>query len=409
MKKGWEIKKLKEVCEKITDGTHQTPKYFSEGYLFLSSKNVTSGKINWNDVKYIDEKQHLEMHKRVAPRINDILLAKNGTTGVAALVDRDVTFDIYVSLAHLRPKEILNPFYLLHFINSPLAKDQFNKRLKGIGVPNLHLEEIREVEIPLPPLSIQQEIVSILEETFEALAQVKANAEQNLKNAKALFESFLQGVFENKGEGWDETILQKEIDLLTGFPFKSANYTEDKNDILLLRGDNIMQGNMRWEDVKRWKKSEYNEYEKYQMREDDIVLAMDRPWVKAGLKCAKLTQKDLPSLLVQRTATLRSKPNIDSTFLYYLVKSKRFTQHLLGVQTGSGVPHISSKDILSFSFCKPNIVKQQAIVKKLDALSTETKRLEAIYAQKLKDIEELKKAILEKAFKGELKRASVEV
>ena len=89
---GWEDKTLKEVCEKITDGTHQTPKYFDEGVIFLSSRNVTSGKINWDNIKYIDEKQHLEMQKRVAPKVGDILLAKNGTTGVAAMVDRDLIF-----------------------------------------------------------------------------------------------------------------------------------------------------------------------------------------------------------------------------------------------------------------------------------------------------------------------------
>jgi type I restriction enzyme S subunit len=193
MKQGWEIKKLKEVCAKITDGTHQTPKYFDEGYIFLSSKNVTSGKIDWENVKYIDEKQHIEMYKRVAPKVGDILLAKNGTTGVAAMVDRDVVFDIYVSLAHLSPLKNISSYYLLHFINSPLAKNQFNKRLKGAGVPNLHLEEIREVEIPLPPLPEQQRIVSILDECFAAIDKAKTNAEQNLKNAKELFESYLQG------------------------------------------------------------------------------------------------------------------------------------------------------------------------------------------------------------------------
>ena len=198
MKQGWKIKKLKEICAKITDGTHQTPKYFDEGVIFLSSKNVTSGKIDWDNIKYIDEKQHLEMHKRVAPRVGDILLAKNGTTGVAAMVDRDVVFDIYVSLAHIRVLEEVTPEFMLYFINSPIAKKQFNKRLKGSGVPNLHLEEIREVEILLPPLSEQQRIVAILDEVFEAIAKAKANAEQNLKNAKELFDVYLHKFYTSK-------------------------------------------------------------------------------------------------------------------------------------------------------------------------------------------------------------------
>ncbi len=187
---GWVQKCLKEVCEKITDGTHQTPTYYDEGVVFLSSRNVTSGKINWGKVKYIDAKQHLEMHKRVAPRLNDILLAKNGTTGVAAIVDRDITFDIYVSLALLRALDVILPSILLYFINSPVAKKQFNKRLKGSGVPNLHLEEIREVVISFPKTLAEQNAVAskldgLNKETqrLESIYQKKHAALDSLKKS----------------------------------------------------------------------------------------------------------------------------------------------------------------------------------------------------------------------------------
>jgi len=101
------------------------------------------------------------MQKRLSPKVNDILLAKNGTTGVAAIVDRDVAFDIYVSLALLRPSKLIHPRFLWHFINSPSAKRQFNKRLKGVGVPNLHLNEIREVTISFPEKLTEQDVVVI--------------------------------------------------------------------------------------------------------------------------------------------------------------------------------------------------------------------------------------------------------
>ena len=97
---------LKDLCTiDITDGTHKTPTYADEGYIFLSSKNVTSGVIDWENVMYIPESLHNELYKRIAPQKNDILLAKNGSTGVAAIVDRDEVFDIYVSLALIRPDE----------------------------------------------------------------------------------------------------------------------------------------------------------------------------------------------------------------------------------------------------------------------------------------------------------------
>jgi type I restriction enzyme, S subunit len=193
---GWEEKTLKEVCTKITDGTHQTPKYFDSGYTFLSSGNVTSGIIDWDKIKYIDEKQHLEMQKRVSPQLNDILLAKNGTTGVAAIVDKDIEFDIYVSLALLRASDKLESKYLLHFVNSPIAKKQFNKRLKGSGVPNLHLQEIREVTIPYPISKKEQfEISNYIELLSMRIKQLEKHYQRKLKNLEELKKSILQKAF----------------------------------------------------------------------------------------------------------------------------------------------------------------------------------------------------------------------
>lgn len=192
----WQEKTLKEVCARITDGTHQTPKYFENGFIFLSSKNVTSGKIDWENVKYIDEKQHLEMHKRVAPKVGDILLAKNGTTGVAAMVDRDVVFDIYVSLAHIRVMDEVLPEFMLYFINSPFAKKQFNKRLKGSGVPNLHLEEIREVVIPFPKLlDEQRRIVEELDLLANDTKRLEKIYQQKLVALNELKKSILHQAF----------------------------------------------------------------------------------------------------------------------------------------------------------------------------------------------------------------------
>lgn len=90
----WEWSRLQTICYPITDGTHKTPIYSDSGYIFLSAKNITTGKIDWNDVMYIPKSLHDELYSRVSPKMNDILLAKNGTTGVAAIVDRECEFDI---------------------------------------------------------------------------------------------------------------------------------------------------------------------------------------------------------------------------------------------------------------------------------------------------------------------------
>lgn len=162
---GYNVRTLQDVCEPIKDGTHQTPAYIDDsinGFKFLSSKDVTTGKIDWNHLKYIPEELHNKLYKRISPRKGDILLAKNGTTGVAAIVDKDEVFDIYVSLALLRPLDIVASEYLCSAINSTETKKQFDGSLKGIGVPNLHLGEIKKTQIIVPPIELQNQFVAFV-------------------------------------------------------------------------------------------------------------------------------------------------------------------------------------------------------------------------------------------------------
>ena len=177
--KTWTWIKLPDLCTiPITDGTHKTPTYSDKenGIPFLSSKDVTSEKIDWTRIKYITKDLHKELYKRLAPQKNDILLAKNGTTGVAAIVEDDTVFDIYVTLAVLRPNcNLVYPRYLLSIINSQFCKNQFNDHLTGIGVPNLHLVDINKTIIPLPPLSEQKRIVEELDLLFKQLDDIFQN------------------------------------------------------------------------------------------------------------------------------------------------------------------------------------------------------------------------------------------
>lgn len=187
--------KLNDLCEVITDGTHQTPVYTDKGVLFLSAKNVTKEIIDWNNVKYISEKLHNELKKRVSPQKGDILLAKNGTTGVAAIVDKDCIFDIYVSLCLLRPKTNIDVKYLLLAINNPITKSKFNNSLIGIGVPNLHLNKIRETSVPIPPPIFQKEISSLLNNLKEEAIKLGQIYEQKIKDLDELKQSILQKAF----------------------------------------------------------------------------------------------------------------------------------------------------------------------------------------------------------------------
>ncbi|MEP7137700.1 MAG: restriction endonuclease subunit S [Chloroflexota bacterium] len=404
MKKGWKIKKIGDICGLMTGGTpsRSKPEYF------------TNGKIRWLVSGDIHQKEIFDCEGRITDEgaqnssakylpVNSVLMALNGqgkTRGTVALLRTKATCN--QSLVSIYPKDVteLMPEFLYHNLNGRYEEirkitGDDNKDRRGLNMPL-----IRNIEIPIPPLPEQQQIVSLLDEAFESIAGAKVNAERNLVNARELFESVLESVFDNPHKGWKKTTIGDEISLFTGFPFKSNRYVED--GIRLIRGDNIIQGSLRWDDVKKWNKSEYSEYSTYALQEGDLVLAMDRPWVKAGLKYAMISKSDLPSLLVQRTACLRSGKNLINPFLRYIIRSQNFIKHILGVQTGIGVPHISGGQIKDFEFHLPPLAEQRAIVARLDVLSGETKKLEGIYEQKIDALEELKKSVLGKAFEGEM-------
>lgn len=168
---------------------------------------------------------------------------------------------------------------------------------------------------------------------------------------------------------WPRIVLGDVISLLTGFPFKSKDYSTDGTGYRLLRGDNVVQGSFRWEDVKRWPSPLLNDrHTGYWLREGDVVLAMDRPWIEAGLKFAQVSSSDLPCLLVQRVACLRSNGQLDQNFLRYLIASYSFVEYVKQVQTGTAVPHISGKQILAFEFNLPPKAAQRKIGSILKAL-----------------------------------------
>lgn len=150
-------------------------------------------------------------------------------------------------------------------------------------------------------------------------------------------------------------------DLLAGFPFPSAEFTTNQADPRLLRGDNVGQGALRWDGARRWPTRRTNGLDNYWLKRDDVILAMDRPWIGAGLKFAAVRDGDLPSLLVQRVSRIRGGSRLDCRYLKHVVASRAFTDYILSVQTGTTVPHISATQILDFKFRLPPIEEQRRI------------------------------------------------
>lgn len=180
---------------------------------------------------------------------------------------------------------------------------------------------------------------------------------------------------------WSPLSLGKCIELLTGYPFRSELYTEGDNSIRLLRGDNIIQGRTRWQDAKKWNCDLLDGLDNYFLQKNDVVIAMDRTWVKAGLKVAIIEDGDLPCLLVQRVARLRANKHLAQEYLPYLVSSYKFEQYVKGVQTETAVPHISAEQIKEFPILLPPIHEQRRIAEILatwdEAIALTEKAIEA--------------------------------
>lgn len=376
---GWIEKKLGEVCTLQRGFDLPTRDREKGDYPLISSSGCTDNQAE---------------AKVSAP---GVVTGRSGSIGAVFFIEKDfwpLNTTLYVKDFHGN-----DPRFVFHLLN----KFDLKRFSSGSGVPTLNRNSVHDELVYITPeISEQKRIVSIVDEAFEAIDIAIDNTKQNLTNARELFESYLNAIFTQKGNGWEETSLGAEIDLMTGFPFKSNRYTDSDQSIRLLRGDNIIQGSLRWDDVKKWPESELDEYLTYQLKEGDVVLAMDRPWVKAGLKHAMISSNDLPCLLVQRTACIRGLKNIDNRFLMNLIGGRAFIQHILSNQTGIGVPHISGKQIQSFRFLKPPLSEQNSISDNLEELRSQVQRLEAIYRQKLIALNELKQSILHKAFTGEL-------
>ena len=406
--KNWVTKKLDEVCDLITCGVAAKPDYVDDGIPFLSAKNVKEGQIIWSGYNCISEKTHKELTKNNKPLLGDILYTRVGSYGEAAVIEDDNEFSVFVSLTLIKvDKTVLNNYFLKHYLNSDFVKRLAKKSISSSGVGNLNVGTVREFPILVPTLPEQQRIVAILDEAFAAIAKAKANAEQNLKNAKELFESYLQGVFENGN--WETRTIQEITKVINGYAFASKDF-KSTNTIKSIKITNVGVKEF-VEEVDNYLPEKFKDtLKEVQVREGNIVIALTRTIISAGLKVAVVPASYDGALVNQRVAAL--VPNekiINQRYLYNFLTTDGVAKYVLAHVNTLMQPNLSINDLKNLPVPCPTIKEQSDIVKKLDGLRSEVRKLEAIYQQKINDLEELKKSVLQKAFSGELKTATAVV
>lgn len=170
----WRMVTLGSIVYKLTDGTHKTPKYALEGVKFVSVKDMSSGKLDLSNTKFITQTEHEELYKRCNPEMGDMLISKVGTTGVPAIIDTDEQFSLFVSVALLKYNhQFINEKFLYYLLMSPLVQEQVKENTRGIGNKNWVLDFIAKTVIVLPPIEEQQRIVEKLEALLPLCEELK--------------------------------------------------------------------------------------------------------------------------------------------------------------------------------------------------------------------------------------------
>lgn len=256
-----------------------------------------------------------------------------------------------------------------------------NTYIVGSTRKKLNQSQMRKIKIPLPPLPEQHRIIKILSTIDNTIQKVDNTIAKTEQLKKGLMRELLtKGIGHEKfkdtkiggiPEEWEYTAIGQYIDLLTGYPFKSNEFSGDSSKMRLLRGINITEGRLRWsaDSTKYWGKFT-DELETYLLKEGDLVIGMDGS--KVGKNYAIVSSNNLPALLVQRVARIRVKKGLDIKYLYYLVGSWLFRRHVDAVKTSSGIPHISAIQIKDFYTPLPPLPEQKRIA---EILSTVDKKL----------------------------------
>lgn len=244
------------------------------------------------------------------------------------------------------PSDKISPLYLYYFFQNIDFATLYN----GSSVPQINNTDIAPMEINLISLEEQDNIVTLLEKIDDIVRKRKKELSALDNLIKARFVEMFGDPISNP-KGYKKEAIEKHIDLLSGYPFKSEQYVD--KGINICGGLIIMPQKIKWEECVHWESTDG--YEDYLLNENDIVMALDRPWIAEGFKIAKIDANHLPALLIQRTARIRAL-DLNQDYLYYCFINGGFDRH--SNVTGSLVPHISAKDIRSFKVMLPPIELQ---------------------------------------------------
>jgi type I restriction enzyme S subunit len=400
MKKGWQTKRLGDFAVTVSTGPfgsilHKSD-YVDDGVPLVNPINMVGESIVPDPSKLISQATIKRLSSYVLKE-GDVVIARRGEIGRCAVIGPDE--DGWVcgtGSFFIRPLPTLDSQFLAHLIRSNGYREKLEQLSTGTTMLNLSNTALGNLDISVPPLAEQQRIVGLLDEAFEGLATAKANAEKNLQNARALFESHLQSVFTQRGPGWKQKTLE-EISTTFG---RGKSKHRPRNEPKLYGGKYpfIQTGDIRNAD---------HFITEYSQTYSELGLAQSKLWPK-GTICITIAANIAETAILGFDAcfpdsvigVVANPKEAEVGFIEYLLQS--FKARIQALGKGSAQANINMGTFENERFPFPPVAEQREIVEKLDALSEETQRLARLYERKLAALEALKKSLLHQAFTGAL-------
>ena len=361
---GVEYKKLGEIATKITDGMHNLPKGAGTdgAYPILSAQNINNGIIDINASKWVSREIFEIENRRTNVQKGDVLLTIVGAIGRVAVVDTDLKALFQRSVCVIKlDNSVAISRYVFFALQSSSVQSYIQVNAHGAAQKGIYLDNVSKIVVPLPPIEVQSEIVRMLDGYTESVVELQKQLTAELTARKTQY-SYYRDKMLTFGDDdkfrWEN--LGDMCDILTGYPFDSSQF--QASGVRLMRGMNIKRGNLFFsEEINRYWNSA-DGFEKYLLKENDIVIAMDGSLV--GKSFGVVQAEYLPLLLVQRVARIRSE-QVNNRYIYHYIAC-RFPSYVEKKKTGGAIPHVSQKDIASFRVPVPSAGVQNRIVNVLD-------------------------------------------
>jgi type I restriction enzyme, S subunit len=412
----WQIKKLGDLADVITKGTTPTSigfKYEEEGVNFIKVESITSdGKFLENKFAYISNDAHQAL-KRSQLKEGDILFSIAGALGRTALVNKNILpANTNQALAIIRLKSDKNILkeYILSTLTSGLALQQIENLKGGTAQQNLSLGQMKSFIIPIPPLSEQKQIVETLDKAFEKIDKAIANIEKNIQNAEELFQSKLEQIFsETDGSSdiswkyltFDNLVSSTQIGIVRNTKEQSVDFP-----VRYFKMNNIKNNNGIDDSKYTSINATEDEIRKYSLKNGDFLFNTRNSYELVGKTCVFRSSDNEPIVFNNNILRARFKDFVNSDFVAYAFCTEKVKIKLNNIKNGTtSVVGIYYKSLKDLKIPVPPLSEQKKIVESLDNLNNHVQSIIMKYKKELINLEELKKSILEKAFKGELTSA----